>query len=154
VSSRPPPPGFPVSATPIEPGRSPRGCARGALIGCGSAAILVLILFAVFLAYVRRKPEALTDLMMGQIERTLSTDITAEERGRLRSSYQGFRKRLQERRVDREAIARMRTIISSAPGATVSREQVRDLTELFERESAAAGEAPAPLVSPALAPTP
>jgi hypothetical protein len=159
VSSPPPSAGAPFPSAPIEPGRAPGGCARGGLIGCGVAAILVLILMAVFVAYVRRKPEALTDLMMGQIERSLAPDVTMEEKEKLSTAYAGFRKRLQEQRVGREPIDRLRAILSSATRGPVRREQVRELTEVFEAASAGPGaafsrEAPAATPAPALSPIP
>jgi hypothetical protein len=157
VSSPPPPAGAPISSAPIEPGRAPGGCARGGLIGCGVAAILVLICIAVFLAYVRRKPEALTDLMMRQVERNFASDVTLEEKEKLRAAYADFRKRLQERRVGSEPVERLRSILSSA-GGSIGRDQVRELTQVFSGAAApppAGASSRAPTSStPALAPSP
>jgi hypothetical protein len=153
VSSSPPPStGSPIVPPPIEPGRAPGGCARGGLIGCGAAAILVLILMALLLAYVRRKPEALTDLMMGQIERNLASDVTVEEKEKLRTAYAAFRARLQEHRVSGEALERLRSVLSDAARGPVGREQVRELTRVFE--SATATIAPAGVSAPVFSPTP
>lgn len=159
MSSPPPSSGTTISSAPIEPGRAPSGCARGGLIGCGVAAIVVLVLLAVFLAYARRKPEALTDLMMGQIERNLAPDVTVEEKQKLREAYGGFRKRLQARRVGPEPMERLRAILSSAARGSIGPEKVRELTAVFEAAGAAAGPpsarpAGSPTRVPALSPTP
>jgi hypothetical protein len=106
---------------------------------------------AVFLAYARRKPEVLTDLLMGQIERNLAGDVTPEERQRLIAAYRQYRQRLQERRAGREPVERLRQILSSAPTGSVSRQQVRDLTRTFEADSASTPE-PASTAPPAPSP--
>jgi hypothetical protein len=106
---------------------------------------------AAFLAYARRKPEALTDLLMGQIERNLAGDVTPEERQRLLGAYRQYRRRLQERRAGREPVERLRRILSSAPTGSVSREQVLELTQAFESDSASAPE-PASTAPPAPSP--
>ena len=157
MSSPPPPPGAPIPPAPIEPGRGPGGCRRAALIGCGAAAIVVLILFAIFLTYARRKPEVLTDLMMGQIERNFAPDVTAEEKQRLREAYAGFRRRVQERRVGPEPMERLRAILSGAARGAIGSEKVRELTAVFQAAAAPAGSTPAPsgrVPIPALSPTP
>lgn len=159
MSSPPPSSGVPISSAPIEPGRTPGGCARGGLIGCGVAAIIVLVSMAVFFAYARRKPEALTDLMMGQIERNLTPDVSAEEKRELQEAYAGFRKRLQARRVGPEPMARLRAILSGATRGAIGREQVRELTEVFQAAGApGVGESPrasgGATSAPALSPTP
>jgi hypothetical protein len=143
VSSPPPSPGAPFSSTPIEPAQRPGGCARAALIGCGVAAILVLILLGVFTAYVKRKPEALTDLLMGQVERNLAPDVSEREKADLRSAYAEFRQGLQERRAGAEPLDRLRRILSGATSGAISREQARALTEDFRR-AASSGPTPAP----------
>jgi len=153
VSSPPPPAGSAISPSPIEPGRASGGCARGALLGCGVAGVLVLICVAVFLAYARRKPEALTDLMMTQVERSLASDVTSSERERLRAAYAAFRARLRERRVGAEPMNRLREILSTSRGA-VGREQVRELTDVFEKAAGgnrpdASGAVATPAPSPA-----
>ncbi|HEY7114025.1 MAG TPA: hypothetical protein VIA45_13925 [Thermoanaerobaculia bacterium] len=137
-----PPPIVPRSSTPpapIEPGPPRGGCARGGLIGCGVAALLVLALLGGFAAYVRRKPEALTDWIMRRVESGYASDVTTSEKERLQSAYAKFRVRLQERRVPRGDLERLRTIMSSAAMGTISRGDVRNLTELFE-----GGEPPRP----------
>jgi len=147
--SSPPSPGSPVPPSPIEPGRGPGGCVRGGLIGCGGAALLVLVVLALFLAYVRRKPETVTDLMMGQIERNLAADVSGEEKERLKSAYAGFRAKVKERRASREPVERMRAILSGATRGPIGREQVRDLTAALE-----AGSDAGPATVPTLVPSP
>ena len=114
----------------------------------------MLILLAVFLAYVRRKPETMTDLMMGQIERNLAPDVTGEEKERLKAAYAGFRSDLKQRRVSREPVERMRAILSGATRGLITREQVRDLTAALEGGSAASGASAGPAAVPTLAPSP
>ena len=145
MSSPPPSPGAPFSPNPIEPGRSPGGCARGALIGCGAAAILVLILLGIFTAYVRRKPEALTDLLMGQVERNLASNVTEQEKTDLRAAYDAYRARLKEHQAGSAPLDRIRRILSGATSGSISPEEVRALTEDFRR---AASEAPPAAGSP------
>lgn len=157
MSSPPPPPGAPIPPAPIEPGRARGGCGRAGLIGCGAAAIVVLILFAIFLIYARRKPEVLTDLMMGQIERNLAPEVTAEEKQRLREAYAGFRRRVQEGRVGPEPMERLRAILSSATRGAIGSEKVRELMAVFQAAAPPAGATPAPsgpVPVPALSPTP
>jgi len=101
-------------------------------MGCGVAALLVLLLFGGFVAYVRRHPEALTDWMMKRVESSYGTDVRPAERERLHAAYAGFRTRLLERRVPRADLDRLRTILSTVGMGSISRDQVRELTELFE----------------------
>ena len=157
MSSPAPPTGAPIPSAPIQPGRARGGCGRSVLIGCGVAAIVVLILFAIFLLYARRKPEVLTDLMMGQIERNLTPDVAAEEKQRLREAYAGFRRRVQEGRVGAEPMERLRAILSGATRGAIGPEKVRELTAVFEAAAAPAGATPAPaspVAVPARSPTP
>jgi hypothetical protein len=114
----------------------------------------VLILLALFLAYVRRKPETVTDLMMGQIERNLAPDVTGEEKERLKAAYAGFRSNLMQRRASREPVDRMRAILSGATRGPIPREQVRDLTAALEGGSAASAPSAGPAAAPTLAPSP
>lgn len=110
---------------------------------------------AAFAAYARRRPWALTDLMMNQIERNFAPDVTEEEKTALRSAYAGFRERLRERRAGGEPFEKLRTILSTASVGTIGREQVRSLTEVFRNASGAApNPTPSPGTAPAVAPTP
>jgi hypothetical protein len=156
--SSPPPPGVSLPPPSIEPSRRPGGCARGSLVGCGVAGLLVLILLALFLAYVRRKPETVTDLMMGQIERNLAPDVTSEEKERLKAAYASFRSSLRQRRASPEPVDRMRTILSEATRGPIARGQVRELTAALEGGSAAsappAGATAVPIPTPAPSPAP
>jgi hypothetical protein len=146
-----PTPGPPAAPAPVEPGPPRGGCGRGALIGCGVALLLVIVCLAVFVFYARRKPEVFTDLMMSQVERHYAPDVTAEEKDRLRSAYARFRRRLEARQVSSEPLERLRTILSVPAAQGVSREKVRELTEVFE--AAAAGLAVTPPGRPEPVPT-
>jgi hypothetical protein len=141
-------PGASPPSAPIEPGPPPGGCLRGGLIGCGIAALLVLVLLGGSFAYVRRHPEALTDWMMKRVESGYAPEVTPAEREHLETAYGKFRVRLQERRVPRADLDHLRGILSSSAMGSFSRDEVRELTELFER-----GPAPPPL-TPATEATP
>ena len=157
MSSPPSAAGAPFSSAPIEPARRPGGCARGALIGCGSAAILVLLLFGAFTIYVRRKPEALTDLLVRQIESNFAKDVTEQEKADLHSAYADFRVALKERRVGQEPLDRLRAVATAGMSGPVGPDQVRELAASFRKASSsgarssdggASGSAPAPVLSP------
>ncbi len=151
-------PGASNPSAPIEPGPPPGGCLRGGLIGCGVAALLVLLVLGGSLAYVRRHPEALTDWMMKRVESGHAPEVTAAEKERLETAYGRFRVRLQERRVPRGDLDQLRRILSSTAMGSFSRDQVRELTELFERSPAPAPPTPAtgakPYSTPPIPPTP
>lgn len=155
MSSPSAPPGA-VPPAAIEPARARGGCGRAALIGCGGGLLLALVLVVAFFAYARRRPEILTDFMMGQIEKSYAPDVTAEEKERLRAAYGRFRLALVERRARKEPLERMRATFSASRGELVTREQVRELTEAFlqaaEPESSPRT-APSPGASPSAAPS-
>ena len=137
---------------PVEAPADRRGCLKKALIGCGAVALLIAICFIGLLIYVRQRPDALTDIVMKQVESHYAADVTAEEKEQLRAAYADFRTALREHRVNREPLDRMRTtLVSSGSQSEVSREQVRNLTELFRKT---AGGSPAPPSSPILTPSP
>ena len=155
----PPVPGASPSPAPIEPGPPRGGCLRGGLIGCGVAALVVLVILGGLLAYVRRKPEALTDWMMQRVASGYASDVTAAEKQRLQAAYAKFRARLQERRVPRGDLQRLQTIMSSTAMGSISRDDVRELTELFDgadapRPTPAGPGAAAPPATAPAAPTP
>jgi hypothetical protein len=145
----------PADFAPAPPAEGPadrRGCLKKALIGCGAVALLIAICFIALLIYVRQRPDALTDIVMKQVESHYAADVTAEEKQQLRSAYADFRTALREHRVNREPLDRMRTtLVSSGSQSEVSREQVRSLTELFRKTAGggtAAPSSPIPTASP------
>jgi hypothetical protein len=152
-----PSPGPPISPAPLDPTPPRRGCARGALIGCGAAALLVLACFGAFLYYARRKPEVFTDLMMGQIERHFASDVTAEDKDRLRAAYARFRAKLEAKEIPRDALEPLRGTLNVSASGEIGREKVRELTRVFE-EAAGPPARPSPSgspgPSPAFSPTP
>jgi hypothetical protein len=122
------------------------------LIGCGIVALLIAVCFIGLVIYVRQRPDALTDIVMKQVESHYAADVTAEEKQQLRDAYADFRTALREHRVDREPLNQMRaTFVSSGSQSEVTREQVRSLTELFRRT---AGGSPAPPTPAILTPSP
>ena len=129
-----PPPGAPVSNAPIEPGKPARGgCARGVAIGCAAAGLLAILCVAVFFAYVRRHPETATDVMMGQVEKRYASDVTRQEKDHLQAAYAEFRRGLVEKRYGPEPLERVRSILSGSARRQITRDQVRELTEVFEQ---------------------
>ena len=134
---------------PVEAPANGRGCLKKSLIGCGAVAVLLAACLLAVIVYVRQRPDALTDVVMKQVESHYAADVTAEEKERLRAAYADFRTALREHRVNREPLDRMRTTLVSS--GEVSREQVRSLTELFRRT---AGGSTAPPASPILTPSP
>jgi hypothetical protein len=143
-----------AAAPPAEVPADRRGCLRKALIGCGAVALLIAICFIGLLIYVRQRPDALTDIVMKQVESHYAADVTAEEKQQLRDAYADFRTALREHRVSREPLDRMRTtLVSSGSQSEVSREQVRSLTELFRR-TAGGGAAPPAILTPSPRATP
>ena len=137
---------------PAEVPADRRGCLKKALIGCGAVALLLAICFIGLLIYVRQRPDALTDIVMKQVESHYAADVTTEEKQELRAAYADFRTALREHRVSREPLDRMRTtLVSSGSQSEVSREQVRSLTELFRKT---AGGSPPPPTSAIQTPSP
>jgi hypothetical protein len=141
------PPILPPPA-PIEPGPARRGCARNALIGCGAVALLVVLCLVAFMIYVQKRPTAITDFMMRQIESNYASDVTEAEKAELRTAYADFREAVQADRARREPLERMRRIMTFNPGGEVTREQVRELTEVF-REAAGSRAPATPRAEPA-----
>lgn len=131
-----------------------RGCWKTGLIGCGSVALVVLLGLVAAILYIRRNPERMTDFMMRQVESSYAADVTDEEKRQLRAAYAEFRRAVVEKRVSRDSFQDVRsTVLSGGPGSSVTREQVRSLTETFR--TAAGRPAFRPLTStPALSATP
>jgi len=114
------------------------------------------VILAAFIVYSRRRPEVLTDLMMGQVERNLAPDVTSGERDRLRAAYAAFRETLKDRRYDRKPLERLRGVLSVSSAQGITRERVRELTEIFETAARGRPVPPAGSLapSPAFSPTP
>lgn len=131
---------------PIEPGASKGGFARKALIGCGGAALVCVLALVGLMIYVQRRPTALMDFLMRQVEGNFAADVTEEEKQELRAAYADFRKAVEEKRPTDDDYDRVRRVLTFSPGqADVTREQVRELTEAF-RDAAAERPAGAPAV--------
>lgn len=117
----------PAPATPPA-----RGCWKTGLIGCGSVSLVVLLGLIAAILYIRRNPERMTDFMMRQVESSYAPDVTEAEKRELRAAYADFRRAVVEKRVTRDSLQDMRsTLLSGGPGSSVTREQVRSLTETF-----------------------
>ena len=144
-----PVPPVPPAPAPIAPRRS-GGVWRKVLIGCGIAALLIVVCFVGLILYLKQRPEAVTDVVMNQVESHYASDVTPQDKEQLRSAYRDFRKALQEHRVSREPLDRMRTtLIATGPQNQISREQVRDLARLFRQSAGGAAVTPSGEPSPA-----
>jgi hypothetical protein len=141
---------------PVEPEAAGRGCLKKSLIGCGVVAFVCALCFIAFVIFVRKYPETITDAVMKQVESHYAADVTADEKEQLHKAYAEFRAALKEHRVSRDPLDRMRTtLVSRGAQSEVSREQVRDLTELFRRAAGSraalatpGGPVPSPLPTP------
>lgn len=130
-----------VVPPPVEPAPAGKGCLKTGLIGCGVAAVVVVAAFVVFVLYVQKKPEVMTDFMMKQVEKSYAPDVTDREKEDLRAAYAAFRKVLQEgEKPPRHPMERIQRTVTFGTSGEVSREQVRELTKVFRD---AAGGAPA-----------
>ena len=122
---------------PIEPAPAglpaKSGCWRGALLGCGGAAVLVVICLVVLGIYVRKNPESVTDMLMERIRDRFASDVTSEDKADLDRAYAEFRAALVGGRVRREDLDRVRSTVSL--GREVSRDDVHELARVF-REAA------------------
>jgi hypothetical protein len=139
---------------PIEPapGGLPanRGCWKGALLGCGAVAILLVVVFVAIGIYVQNRPAAVTDLLMERIRSGYAPDVTEEDKSSLEDAYADFREALEARRVAKEDVEDVRDAVKL--GREVSRSEVHELTRVFRR---AAGSGGAPAGSPgAVSPVP
>ena len=153
-----------VAPPPIEPGgprsRSGRGCARQALVGCGAVALVVAVCLISLLIYLRRHPERMTDAVMNQVQSNFGSDVTAQDKEDLRAAYSAFRPKLVSGTASRQSLQDLRSILMSGGfGSSVSREQVRQLIEIFRtgtRRDAPTGTSPGSLsaTTPAPARTP
>jgi len=133
---------------PLEPVPAGRGCAKNALVGCGIAALVVVLAFVALVFYVQKRPTVLTDFMMKQVEKSYAADVTEAEKQELRAAYASFKTAVEQGKAAREPMERVRVILSPGRTGEITREQVRQLTEAFRE--AAAGSAGAPTPSPAV----
>jgi hypothetical protein len=148
VSSAVPP--VPPVPAPIEPARS-GGIWRKVLIGCGIAALLIVVCFVGLVLYLKQRPETVTDVVMNQVESHYASDVTPQDKEELRSAYRDFRKAVQEHRISREPLQRIRTTLIAGSQNEISRQQVRDLAEVFRQAAggtaATSGASPSPAVA-------
>ena len=127
------------TALPIEPAAPPanRGCWKAALLGCGGAAVLLVAALIGLGVYVQKKPTAVTDLLMERIRAGYATDVTDADKSELDLAYADFRGALEEKRVRKEDMERVRDSVKL--GRVVGREEVHELTRVFREAAANAG---------------
>ena len=118
-------------------------------MGCGVAALVVVIAFVGIFLYIQKRPTVLTDLLMKQVESHYAVDVPEEEKVALRSAYADFRRAVEAKRMNERGFDRIQSSARSAVrSSTISREQVREMTEAFR--AAAGGPAPSPRSTPRL----
>lgn len=141
------------TAPPIEPAPAGlpanRGCWKGALLGCGGVAILLVAAFVGIRIYLQNEPAALTDLLMERVRAAYAPDVTEEDKAALEDAYADFREALQARRVDKGYDERVRDAVKL--GGEVDREEVHELTRVFRQ---AAGSRPSNAAPGDLSPAP
>ncbi len=127
------------TAPPIEPAAPPanRGCWKAALLGCGGAAVLLVAALIGLGVYVRNKPTAVTDLLMERVRAGYASDVTEEDKSKLDSAYADFRRALEDRRVRKDDMEKVRDAVKL--GRVVGREEVHDLTRVFGEAAGNAG---------------
>ena len=139
--------GFVSTAPPIEPAPAGlpanRGCWKGALLGCGAVAILLVAAFVGIGIYIQNKPETVTDLLMERIRSGYASDVTEDDKEALEDAYDDFREALVTRRVDKEDVERVRDAVKL--GRDVDRDEVRELTRVFREVTRRGGPGAAPV---------
>lgn len=125
------------TAPPIEPVPAAlpasRGCWKGALYGCGGAAVLIVACLVGLGIYVQKRPGKVTDMLMERIRERYASDVTGEDKANLDAAYADFRRTLEAGQVRKEDLDRVRVTIKL--GREVHREEVHELTRVF-REAA------------------
>ncbi len=130
---------------------SGRGWGKKLLIGCGVVVLIAAACLLGLILYLRQHPETATDFAMKQVETHYAADVTPQEKDDLHAAYARFRVALKEHRVPREPLEGMRSrLMVGGSQNEITREQVRDLTELFRQ---AAGSRAAPGSPTATAPS-
>lgn len=144
------------TAPPIEPAPAGlpanRGCWKGALLGCGAVAILLVAAFVGIGIYVQNRPATVTDLLMERIRAGYGPDVTEEDKSALEDAYADFRAALEARRVDKEDVERVRDAVKL--GGEVDREEVQELTRVFRQAARGGSATPAPDAPGDLSPAP
>ena len=144
------------TALPIEPAppgsTSNRGCWKAALLGCGAAAILLVVALVGVGFYVQKRPAAVTDLLMERIRAGYAADVTAQDKSDLDGAYADFRRELEAKRVSREDIEKVRDSVKI--GREVGRDEVHELTRVFREAVRNAGATGSQTTPPALPATP
>lgn len=134
------------TAPPIEPAPgfpANRGCWKGALLGCGAVAILLVLAFVGIGIYVQNRPAAVTDLLMERIRSGYAPDVTEDDKSALEDAYADFREALEARRVEKGDVERVRDAVKL--GGEVDRAEVHELTRVF-RQAAGRSDRAAPPV--------
>ena len=156
----PPQPPPPPPASPFDPNARPKtgGCPKPLVIGCVAALLIGGLALLLAFIYIAKNPGQFLQWSVNKLEEgvldVLPTDVTQEERDRLRQAFADVSKGLQEQRitVDKFQPIQLKILEFVRNKDRVTREDVRELTELLERTAAqpqsggggAGGEAPPP----------
>jgi hypothetical protein len=134
----PVPPAIP--ATPFNPGapsaRPGPGCSKPALIGCGVLLVLIGIGAVIFAV----KAPAIVAWMFNKLEADVVSrmppDATPDERARLRTAFADAVASIRTGKADQTQLQKLQSemmqIAQKPPGQTLTRDEVRELTEALE----------------------
>lgn len=135
----PPPPASPFNPTPqpaLPAGRS--GCPKPLIIGCLAVIVLGGIALLAGFFYVGKNASSLLQWSLRQIETGITAqlpkDTTPEEKERLQQAFENVRSGVQNGSISPEKLqpVQMKALELSRKGNSMTREDVRNLTEMLE----------------------
>jgi len=128
------PPPRPFEATPR---RSPKGCGRPLLVGCGALAVLVGIAAIVFVVKAKDLLSWTMEKLEEQVVAALPADVTAEERQRLERGFEAAIAKIRAGEIEPPSLTalqrQLQQAAEKAPRRTLTREDVLDLLSALER---------------------
>ncbi|HEX2644000.1 MAG TPA: hypothetical protein VHU81_13485 [Thermoanaerobaculia bacterium] len=131
----PVPPAAPFN--PTAPGTRPGpGCSKPALIGCGIVLVLIGIGAILFVVKAPQIVAWMFNRLGTDILTRMPADATQEERARLRTAFDDAADAVQSGKADQTQLqnlqAKMLQIAGKPQGQTLTRDEVRELTEALE----------------------
>lgn len=136
--TQPPPPPAPAPRPFDEaPRRSPKGCGRPLLVGCGVLAVLIGIAAVVFVVKARDLLSWTLEKLEVQVVAALPEEVTADERRRLERGFDAAIARINAGEIEPPALSalqrQLQQAAEKAPRRTLTREDVLDLLSALER---------------------
>lgn len=135
--SPPPPPAPPGRPFEAVPRRSPKGCGRPLLVGCGVLAVLVGVAAIVFLLKAQDLLSWTMEKLEEQIVAALPEDVTAEERQRLERGFDAAIAKIRAGEIEPPSLTalqrQLQQAAAKAPRKDLTREDVLDLLSALER---------------------